>query len=434
MKVKTKFSNKKRKPLEAEEKAKIINKLISGNLEQQMIYYIGNLFFTKNYTIICVNEKEQKPLLDKINKLINNKRYTLYTPFYDDRIYTLNYNEGLRGLMIISGIDEKLTYRVKHDIPVTLDANITSYIRNFYEFGVNTENIEDFIKNIKYTSISCGPYIVENLIKPYLYYDNHSMLKEINKEINKHEIRNNDIYKTLFAFEKIFPKKSKILSKSNQYCHRNVVKIFDFYKKRNVIIELANLYKFEYICLLKMIIIQLKYKKKSVDYKMRNFIEFMHSELYSIIIPEINLAYEYFKKGNNISFFRKIQKNRKGVLEDIKNMAWDIYHLRSNIIEFKTFDRKKTDTVIPVFVTYDNDLNDIRKLFQLKSIIIHNKSNWNRPTYYINRVNSKFMKKYGSIEAQMTRTMNGRKKSSDIYIGLIMNLEKELSYYLYESE
>ena len=48
-----------------------------------------------------------------------------------------------------------------------------------------------------------------------------------------------------------------------------------------------------------------------------------------------NLAYAYWEKGEKIRFFGTIQRNRKDILKQIRNMAWDIYHLFNTSLSYQ---------------------------------------------------------------------------------------------------
>lgn len=133
------------------------------------------------------------------------------------------------------------------------------------------------------------------------------------------------------------------------------------------------LYKMVYLSLLKMSQIQLGYNNLSINDKLDLFVDFMATSICKIMQPEINLAKHYFTKGNGCGFFGKIQLGNKNMLNQLKNMTWDLLHLRFMDYTSVMFNAKKADAMIPYFFTYDKRLQDIRTCYSLQALAINPK-------------------------------------------------------------
>lgn len=125
-----------------------------------------------------------------------------------------------------------------------------------------------------------------------------------------------------------------------------------------------------YCLLLKMAQIQLKEGGSEKFSKINSFVEFMHENISAIFMRETVIAMEYFKKGQNLRFFGKIQKNRDDVLDNLKNMAWDLWHLRQSEEALTFRPDINARYFFPAFLTLDNRLIEILKLYSLKACAI----------------------------------------------------------------
>ena len=71
--------------------------------------------------------------------------------------------------------------------------------------------------------------------------------------------------------------------------------------------------------------------------------------------------------GIKIGFFSKIKKGNKNIIKNLKNMAWDIFHIHNTINNLSIQTNKIIDITIPLFVTYDKRLKDILPIYKLKA-------------------------------------------------------------------
>lgn len=103
-----------------------------------------------------------------------------------------------------------------------------------------------------------------------------------------------------------------------------------------------------------------------------------------MLIPELNLAYDYFN-NNNLKFFNNIQKNNtdKDIIKYIKNMTWDLTHLNSISYNFCIKQNNKNQAILPVFISVDRGLLNIKKYFEIDMVVIDEK-NFAIQRYYVN--------------------------------------------------
>lgn len=126
-------------------------------------------------------------------------------------------------------------------------------------------------------------------------------------------------------------------------------------------------YQNMYACLIKMATIQLKSPSVGVGKKMAAFLEFCHSSLATMYFRETAVARAYFTLGQNLGFFGKIQKRKDNILELLRNMAWDMWHVRQleQAITFKP--AKHARYFFPALLTFDHKLIEIMDLYPLRA-------------------------------------------------------------------
>lgn len=169
--------------------------------------------------------------------------------------------------------------------------------------------------------------------------------------------------------------------------------------------------------------IQLQHKNRSLKQKMIELCDFMNVELCVMMQPELILAKYYFEQGQKCSFFGKIQKNNEKILDSIRNMAWDLFHLR--MLEEGCIIRmnNKADANIPYFCTYDQRLLNVKDCYELKSIAINYRTGEKIPFYSKTEEIVEYLQKYGTQE-QLVARMSTR---PDVNIMNVIDLlEKEL--------
>ncbi|MEB2398327.1 MAG: hypothetical protein OZ927_02180 [Alcaligenaceae bacterium] len=126
-------------------------------------------------------------------------------------------------------------------------------------------------------------------------------------------------------------------------------------------------HQYLYAHLLKMVMIQLNSPGATVGTKMEAFLEFCHSSLATMNTREASIARAYFTRGQNLTFFGKIQKRKTGILELLRNMTWDLWHVRQLELSSTFKPAKEARYFFPALLTFDQKLIEIMDLYPLKA-------------------------------------------------------------------
>lgn len=122
-----------------------------------------------------------------------------------------------------------------------------------------------------------------------------------------------------------------------------------------------------YACLIKMATIQLMSPRAGVGKKMAAFLEFCHSTLSTMCIREVAVARTFFSRGQNLGFFGKIQRRKDNILEFLRNMAWDMWHVRQLELAITLKPARHARYFFPALLTFDHKLIEIMDLYPLKA-------------------------------------------------------------------
>lgn len=297
----------------------LINAIFESSVMDSFKIYFENKEVLKNWKFIgCTSITENKIRNIICTKEVYNN-YWLINFFKYKYLYFIEYKAALKD-----------TIHCFIDYSVSMDTQILSYLKRFV-FN-SKENIPgNFYEVLNYlitNDVNVDPF-------EYLY-----------ENVNNIDSHLNDITMTLYAYE-VFKslnkdywisnyllisnlKHSEIISTVNSEI-RELKTVF-----KNIKEQMNIMFNLIYICLLKMIIIELYYSHKSWYFKLDKFLEYLNDIIGVMAHREIILAKEYFIKGHNLRFFKRINKNMKQPFDIIRNMTWDLYHLhnieRNNLI------------------------------------------------------------------------------------------------------
>ena len=319
----------------------------------------------------------------------------MFTPFVRGRVSIINDKIWKRCLK--ENDSRARTYRC-----VSFDTQTVSYIERFYKGKeVQGEGFEAVLHLLKSGELGIDhiPYTLENLA-----FDLG---------------RKDSVEQTLFAYEMLCGENAG----KEKVCRKRSRSIVSLYENKNfeAPFHTKELYKIIYLTLLKMSQIQLQYPKLSVQKKLSMFVDFVANKLCKITQPEINLAKVYFLQGSTCGFFGKIHAKNKAVLEQLKNMTWDLLHLRFMDYSCMMFDAKKGDALIPYFFTYDKRLISVRDCYSLQALAINTCKYFAIPIYAMNEGLEDVLREHCTIEKHRERMM----KNPDIEF-LIAETEREL--------
>jgi len=252
------------------------------------------------------------------------------------------------------------------DYSISLDTNAMSYLEPYIAGRRSGRIPQDFGEVFAFIAradvhVDPLPYFTENLFKlagnekPEFIYDNliaYEALRTIDAEWFA---RYSEVRSTLTE--------SELAASAQDHMSRMY---FDLGNKP-AMKELERRYQYGYACLLKMTALQLKAPGAAPAIKMAAFAEFCHSTLSSMPAREITVAKAYFRRGQKHSFFHKVQKKKEDILDNLRNMAWDMWHVRQ--LEH-TFAQNPSDAAryfFPALLTFDRGLIEIMDLYRLKA-------------------------------------------------------------------
>lgn len=120
--------------------------------------------------------------------------------------------------------------------------------------------------------------------------------------------------------------------------------------------------------------IRIKLSRDMKENKMVVLAEFMEKQLGAMFIRELVIANKYFLKDQPLRFFNKIQRNKdQDVVETlalVKNMAWDLTHLRMCEFAFGVGGRDGARYHFPAFLSFDRRLVELAKACPIRSCAI----------------------------------------------------------------
>ena len=331
----------------------------------------------KNYTfIVATTERDNMDLCADL-KGYQGIEKNLFIPFNNGRVSIINDR-------IFKRIYRKSDSRARILKGVSFDTQTISYVEALYNKGKvpyeNFNNVVNLINGTEY-GIDYIPYVLENLL-----FDTS---------------RKYSVERNIFAFEMM----CKENYKNEKLCEQRARRVVALYEnKKQFITEVArDLYKMIYLSLLVICIVQLRFKKLPLEEKMFFLVNFMSSELCRIMHPELILAKHYFSKSNSCAFFGKIHVDNKEIIATIKNMAWDIMHLRFISYGSAYHANKNADAIIPYFFTYDKRLNEIAQCYALQELVINDKKHTAIPFYASISEIVKYVEKYSTYEMHLER-------------------------------
>ena len=363
--------------------------------------YLINRNILKDWTFVVATTETDNMNLYEDMENISGIRDRMFTPFANGRVSIIN--DKILKRCIIKNDSRARILRC-----VSFDTQTVSYIERYYKNGtVPYEGFESVIRLLEGGGIGVDhiPYTLENLL---------------------FDLRQKDsVEQTLFAYEMMIGENAG----NEKVCKKQARDIVSMYEKVDFEFPFGvkEQYKMIYLSLLKMSQIQLAHKNLSPQNKLKIFVEFMTDKLYRIMQPELNLAKLYFVKGSRCGFFGKIHTDNKSILQQLRNMTWDLMHLRFMNYSGMLFNAKKGDALIPYFFTYDKRLQDIRDCYNLQALAVNPYSYSIIPAYVMAEGLFDILKEHCNIGKHIERM----EKSPDTD-GLILECEKNLLKILYQ--
>lgn len=280
--------------------------------------------------------------------------------FPDDHVIVLD-PETLKSIKLGAA-----TYPV--DYSISLDTNAFSYLKP-YIIGKMGRLPDDFVEVFDFIAredvrVDGMPYLLENLGGTNLQ----------DKKKAAHVFESIKAYEVLRTIDGAWlHKHGEVRSKLDEAtlikrAQEMMSRLYSALDDRNTMESLRDRVSYLYVSLLQLALIQLQYKTWSTDRKVEAYIEFCHFRLATINARDMVLSREYFKRGQNLKFFGRIQSGRADLLDILKNMAWDMFHIRQLESAMTMRPDPGARYFFPSLLTYDQDLIEVMDLCPLRSI------------------------------------------------------------------
>ncbi|MCK9544410.1 MAG: hypothetical protein M0R03_20520, partial [Novosphingobium sp.] len=322
--------------------------------KKKLQIYRENIELLQHYQIIHVDEKNGKDNVKRMSDILSIDRKYLFSPFYSDKLFIINLRYILGDSII----------RYFYDI--LLDTQIVSYIDR--KDSETNELIKDIVMKIGKnrqvkSSASISLYMNENCL--------------FSKKLSERVLEN---IKSFFIYMYLGHSKYKWLAKLRaKSAVKRIIKNQEIIFNHPFNERMKKQYMLIYILLMKICIISLD--KKETRKKVTELMDFQSYHLKAIDIGLTEIAIAYFRLKQKLSFFGKIQKGRTDLIDTVKNMAWDLFHLRFQNLSTGLPHIKGADVTLSLMCSIDKRLLEIRKYMRLK-MLAYDKRNFNIFPFY----------------------------------------------------
>ncbi|MDY0139259.1 MAG: hypothetical protein RBR50_06145 [Candidatus Izemoplasmatales bacterium] len=374
--------------------------ILDANYDDKFPLYLKYFDIIKDYVITFVDNEVGKNNYKFMLDVLQINPQFIFTPFHSNNLYTLN-------AKFVSSLSP-----FSYFFDISLDTNIVSYIDKFQRNadldGKPFEMVKKLGKHRQMAStVNLSPYLNENCL-----------FKGI---IDTHE--QETIYNFFYYLNKFHHRWSFVAKRESKKSTKMIIKnqvmllnspLADFFKQQ---------YKIIYCTMLKIALLNLSNLNKKN--KVIELIDFMANEIKAMEICLLEIAAVYFVKKQNLTFFGKLQKGKKDIVDVIKNLSWDIFHLRYQEFLLSVKPVKGIDVNLVLFCTLDKRLIEIQEIIKLKAIAYNTKTGNYYPFYQSESVMKMLTKeeihKYFQAEKHFDRIST---KMSINYDYVISNLEK----------
>lgn len=341
--------------------------------------------------------------VDKANFLnrFASLNYDANSLFYNNKLLCVNDD-------VLTMRDKRKNYISKFQPYISFDLNIISQLK-YLKTNEQDFALKETIKLCKSTVcvFDCINFGIENFMKD-----------PDNLGLDEYAIEDMRNFESMFPYVdcdtgKIVPIDKRMASLINMYKDPNYINVIKSLYEKYYLVEL--------IYLMSMIYIHFKHYKLSSKNKFEKFLEFCDKDIMLFHPCAINLA-KMFYENLELRFFKKIQKNNKNLIGDIKNMAWDLFHLRFMEESIQSAHKDKSILQIPIFISKDKGLNGIRNAYQIKCLFKNNTTGQCQFFYKMNSLTQEQIFKFFNVES-----VNRRMSASHDMEATIKGLEFLLS-------
>lgn len=403
----------------------------ADTLEDSVKIFIENQTLLKNCKFIFASTHGATPALS-INQNFSATG-VIRSLFKTNNIWVLDQKtlkEMLEG-------NEGATFPI--DYSVSLDTQALSYLEP-YIYETSKKIPADFAEVFEFlaredVNVDPMPYLHENLLKHNYFTDFNKIFSryksyEILRTLDLKHLRANKQIRSKLSDEHLNIKTQQNLATIIHGIDDNVRKALTFRVD-------------SYYCIImKMAIIHFTRPQLTLAQKLEEILDFMDKELTTIFMRELIIAYEFFKQGTKLNFFGKIQLNNLNILRDMRNMAWDFFHIRQLEENLTINFNNETRYYFPSLLTLDKRFNQIIEICPLKACAYFDGAHQAMPFYDNNAMNAfnnflntsyEISERYFSNNAKLSR-YHRRKNIKNNIKNLIFACERELSQFCTSSK
>jgi len=346
----------------------LIDLLINSNDFKELIaIYSANITQLREYTIFAFDNQmteaiNTKPPLDFTKKVKAASIVSIYKSSFcmlNEEIY----------YKMTRGVKADFEYKYCFDLDLNMMNVLVDYHNCIDRSTIATSLLTDL--ELLENDFTCIPYLIENAKK---------MGDTI---LERHVIE------TLLIFNKF--KHSTLSSFSPDYPNteqdfQDTKNAIDMMKKDTTTVSelIFKLQKYIYALLLKTTIISFC-NKGEITQKIVELMEFINDDLGIFLERENVICYWFLKNRNDnriSKFFKAIQPNAKNLLNTLKGMSWDLFHLRFNIEMGMASDLREGMICLHYLITQDNGLADVTNAHPIK-YMIYKKGDITPKTVYV---------------------------------------------------
>jgi hypothetical protein len=385
----------------------IIKAIVDAEFDDKLNIYRNYSDIISDYTITFVDEKYGKDNYKYMLDVLKIDSRLVFSPFHANKLFTL-----------FPGFVSPLS-PLAYFYDISLDTSIVSYIDRFRR-GIQLEAsslriVKELGKHRKFAStVNLSPYLNENCL-----------FKGIVDELH---IEN--IYNFFFYLNKFHHKFNWVAKRKSKKATELIVKNQELLFNSPLADRFKHQFKIIHSTILKMALINLS--KADKKRKVLTLLDFMANDIKAMDICLLEISAIYFLKKQGLSFFGKVQKRNDKILETIKNLSWDIFHLRYQEFLLSIKPVKRADANLVLFCTMDKKLLEIKEIIKLKAVAYNSKTLNYYPFYQSESVlkllSKEEISKYFNANSHFDRISTKMDINYDIVISdLEREVEKEYS-------
>lgn len=348
----------------------------ADNFDVAYDIYYENLDIFLDVTFIKVNYGHKGTFIPvnlyKPFEPIKDIAKNLYSPFYGGKV---NFVSGATTQRV-----HNLSFTQRN---VSLDSNTVSFVRTMADGRQDklSEKIRNSIRDVFIikkvaSTFDFIPYILEN----YTFSPANT----------------DKIFKTIASLEKYFYPEEEWYRLEQLNNLKTLLEQDIFFE------QVRNEYLIGYALLLLISFIHFKFNNMPPLQKLENFCLYMDSVLFVFREPFVEMAYNFFVKSNQYRFFKKIQRNANNINKELKNMAWDVYHLGSLETACSVMEQG-ADLLVPYFYCFDEGLLELKECFDLETLFVSQRTGERICFYHKHSYPLELIEKYKLIENEKIR-------------------------------